>query len=232
MHDEPPLDPVEQRLRHAACEGCAESRLLISRRSMLGVTAGLFSWGFMPHFAEAASAGHDPRLLVVVLRGGMDGISTVVPFGDSHYVSMRGDIAIPAASTIKLNSFFGLHPALSSFGSYYKAGSAAVVHATCVPLHSRSHFDGQDNLENGLPGLAANATGWLNRLLTALPAGAPIKSKGAIQIGDAPLILRGPAPVLGWSPTWFSHVTDPTLYLIRSLYRRTTRRSSPSSTAG
>ena len=58
----------------------------------------------------------------------------------------------------------------------------------------------------GLPGLAANATGWLNRLLTALPAGAPIKSKGAIQIGEAPLILRGPAPVLGWSPTWFNHV--------------------------
>ena len=94
-----------------------------------------------------------------------------------------------------------------------------MVHATCVPLRNRSHFDAQDNLENGLPGLAANATGWLNRLLTALPAGAPIKSKGAIQIGDAPLILRGPAPVLGWSPTWFTHVKDPTLYLVRTLYR-------------
>ena len=94
-----------------------------------------------------------------------------------------------------------------------------MVHATCVPLRNRSHFDAQDNLENGLPGLTANATGWLNRLLTALPAGAPIKSKGAIQIGDAPLILRGPAPVLGWSPTWFTHVKDPTLYLVRTLYR-------------
>ena len=219
MHDDQPLDPGAEKVHRAACEGCAESRLLMSRRSMLGVTAGLFSWAFMPRFAEAASAGHDPRLLVVVLRGGMDGISTVVPFGDPHYVSMRGGIAIPAASTIKLNSFFGLHPALASFGNFYKAKQAAVVHATCVPLHSRSHFDGQDNLENGLPGLAANSTGWLNRLLTALPAGAPIKSKGAIQIGDAPLILRGPAPVLGWSPTWFTHVEDPTLYLVRTLYR-------------
>jgi uncharacterized protein (DUF1501 family) len=149
----------------------------------------------------------------------MDGISTVVPFGDPHYVSMRGGIAIPTASTIKLNSFFGLHPALKNFGTFYKAGDAAVVHATCTPLRNRSHFDGQDNLENGLPGLASNATGWLNRLLTALPAGAPIKSKGAIQIGDAPLILRGPALVLGWSPTWFTHVEDPTLYLVRTLYR-------------
>jgi uncharacterized protein (DUF1501 family) len=219
MHDDRPLDPAEERLNRAACEGCAESRLLISRRAMLGVSAGLFSWAFMPRFAEAASASHDPRLLVVVLRGGMDGLSTVVPFGDPQYVKMRGDIAIPAASTIKLNSFFGLHPALKSFSNFYKAGDAAVVHAACIPLRTRSHFDCQDNLENGLPGSSANPTGWLNRLLTALPAGAPIKSKGAIQIGETPLILRGPAPVLGWSPTWFTHVNDPILYLIRTLYR-------------
>lgn len=218
MPDAPEND-AERRLRHAACEGCAESRLLMSRRAMLGVTAGLFSWAFMPRFAEAASASNDPRLLIVVLRGGMDGISTVVPHGDANYVSMRRGLAIPAGSTIRLNSFFGLHPAMPKFGALYSAGQAAVVHATCVPLHNRSHFDGQDNLENGLPGLAANATGWLNRLLTALPAGAPIKSKGAIQIGEAPLILRGPAPVLGWSPTWFDHVDNPLLYMIRTLYR-------------
>jgi uncharacterized protein (DUF1501 family) len=206
------------RLSSAAAEGCEESRLLMSRRAMLGVTAGLFSWAYMPRFAEAA--GEDPRLLIVVLRGGMDGINTVVPFGDRHYVSMRGGIAIPAASTIQLDSFFGLHPALRNFGRMYRQREAAVVHATCVPLHNRSHFDAQDNLENGLPGtLAANPTGWLNRLLSALPPGAPIKSHGAIQIGDAPLILRGPAPVLGWSPTWFTPVRDPTLYLVRTLYR-------------
>ena len=211
--------PADAHLRHAAAEGCAESRLLISRRAMLGgVTAGLFSWAYMPRFAEAAGT-NNARLLIVVLRGGMDGINTVVPFGDSHYVSMRGSIAIPAASTIKLNSFFGLHPALKNFGQMYKAKEAAVVHATCVPLRNRSHFDAQDNLENGLPGnTVANATGWLNRLLTALPAGAPIKSAGAIEIGEAPLILRGPAPVLGWSPTWFSPVQGATLSLVRGLY--------------
>jgi uncharacterized protein (DUF1501 family) len=171
----------------------------------------------MPRFAEAATSG--ARLLVVVLRGGMDGINVCVPFGDSHYVSMRGKIAIPASSTIRLNSFFGLHPALKNFGAMYKAGESAVVHATCVPLRNRSHFDAQVNLENGLQANTGNATGWLNRLLTALPAGAPIKSAGAIQIGEAPLILRGPAPVLGWSPTWFDSVDDPTLYMVRTLYR-------------
>jgi uncharacterized protein (DUF1501 family) len=209
--------PGDANLARAAAEGCAESRLLMSRRAMLGVTVGLFSWACVPRFAEAATPG--ARLLIVVLRGGMDGINVCVPFGDSHYVSMRGKIAIPASSTIRLNGFFGLHPALKKFGAMYKAGEAAVVHATCVPLRNRSHFDAQDNLENGLPANTGNATGWLNRLLTALPAGAPIKSAGAIQIGEAPLILRGPAPVLGWSPTWFDSVDDPTLYMVRTLYR-------------
>src|SRR5262245_21202282 len=136
MQDDHPLDAETEKVRQAACEGCAESRLLMSRRAMLGVSAGLFSWAFMPRFAEAASTANDPRLLVVVLRGGMDGISTVVPIGDPHYVSLRGSIAIPSRSTIKLNSFFGLHPALKNFAVDYRAGEAAVIHAACVPLRT------------------------------------------------------------------------------------------------
>jgi uncharacterized protein (DUF1501 family) len=187
---------------------------------MLGVTAGLFSWAYMPRFAEAAGDAC-PRMLIVVLRGGLDGINTLVPFGDSNYYAMRGSIAIPAASTIRLNnSYFGLHPALRNFAGFYRAGNAAVVNATCVPLRNRSHFDAQDNLETGLPGRAGiKQTGWLNRLLSVLPAGAPVKNAGAIQIGEAPVILRGAAPVLGWSPSWYSPVSDSTLATVRSLYR-------------
>jgi uncharacterized protein (DUF1501 family) len=217
VSDDHPTETREDSLQRAACEGCAESRLLLSRRNMLGVTAGLFSWAFMPRDAEAASL--DPRLVVVVLRGGMDGLTTVVPLGDPQYASTRGPLAIPASSTIPLNSFFGLHPTLANFGRYYADGDAAVVHATCVPFHNRSHFDGQDNLENGLPGLGVNSTGWLNRLLTALPAGAPIKTRGGIEVGRSPLILRGPAPILGWSPWTFAHLEDPILYMIRTLYQ-------------
>lgn len=203
----------------AAAEGCAESRLLMSRRGVLGLSVGLYSWAFMPRFAEAASSSNDPRVLIVVLRGGMDGLATVVPHGDKNYVAMRGNIAIPKASTIKLNNFFGLHPALEKFGDLYKKKEAAIVHATCVPLHNRSHFDGQDNLENGQPGLVSNSTGWLNRLLSGLPKGDPILAHGAIQIGEAPLILHGPAPVLGWSPNSFGHMDKTTEYLVRTLYR-------------
>jgi len=186
---------------------------------MLGVTAGLFSWAFLPRDALAAST--DPRLVVVILRGGMDGLTTVVPFGDPHYASMRGALAIPAASTIRLDSFFGLHPSLPNFGRYYAAGDAAVVHATCIPNKNRSHFDGQDNLENGLPGLGSNTSGWLNRVLGSLPTGTPIKTRGGIMIGRPPLILRGPAPILGWAPSHFSHVEGPLLSSIRTLYQET-----------
>ena len=156
-------------------EGCEESRLLMSRRAMLGVTAGLFSWAFMPRFAEAAT--DDPRLLVVVLRGGMDGINVVVPFGDPHYVSMRGDIAIPTASTIRAQQL--LRPA-SGDAEFRRDATRPGRRRSCTPPACRCATarisTAQDNLENGLPGLGlANATGWLNRLLTALPAGAPIK---------------------------------------------------------
>lgn len=207
----------------AGAAGCAESRLAMTRRGVLGLSVGLYSWAFMPKFAEAASKGNDPRLLIVVLRGGMDGLSVVVPHGDKHYVSHRGELVIPKGVTQKLDSDFGLHPALKKFGELYRKKEAAVVHATCVPLHNRSHFDALDNLENGMPGLAANTTGWLNRVLSSLPKGSPVLKQGAIQIGAAPLILHGPAPVLGWSPNSYADMDPTTEYLIRTLYRENDR---------
>jgi uncharacterized protein (DUF1501 family) len=204
MSDDHEPSPEDVRLSQAAHAGCAESRLLMNRRTLLGVSAGLFSWAHAPAWAEAAPSGGDPRLLVVILRGGMDGINTVVPHGDPAYEGMRRDVALSRSDTIDLDGFFGLHPAMPKFGGWFASGEAAVVHATCPPLRNRSHFDAQDNLENGLPGLASNATGWLNRLLTALPAGSP-------------------APVLGWSPTWFQQVDPATRNGIRAVYARRDR---------
>lgn len=201
-HDAPPADP---RLVDAARAGCAESRLLISRRAVMGISASLFSWAFMPRAAMAGVAT-DPRLLVVFLRGGVDGINVCVPHGDPAYVGQRGKLALPKTSTIPLTSFFGLNPALKSFGAMYKAGEASIVHAVAPPRRNRSHFDCSDNVENGYPDMpVGNQTGWLNRLLQALPVGNRVKALGAIQVGEAPLILHGAAPVLGWSPTWFWH---------------------------
>lgn len=202
-----------------AGEGCAEARLLMTRRAMLGVTAALFSSAVLPDFASAAT-DPDARLLVVVLRGGMDGINTVIPKLDPHYASARRELAIPLADTLSLGSDFGLHPRLARLHGMFGDGEASFVPAAAIPLRNRSHFDCQDNLENGLPNNVSNPTGWINRLLGALPAGDPIRARRAIEIGDAPLILRGPEPVLGWSPTWFGKANPQTLERLRLPYRR------------
>lgn len=204
----PGCDPAsgDRPARIAAAQlasGCTENRASFTRRGVLGLTASLFSSALLPRWAEAADAA-SPRMLLVVIRGGMDGLSTVVPHGDNDYARLRGPIAIAASDTIRLDADFGLHPALSNFGSWYRSGDAAIVHATCPPVRNRSHFDAQDSVESGLPTKTSNPTGWLNRLLSELPSTAPVRRAGAIQIGQAPLVLRGPAPVLGWSPTWFS----------------------------
>ena len=195
----------------------------MSRRAMLGVTAGLFSWAFMPRYAEAASAGNDPRLLVVVLRGGMDGISTRRAASATRTTSRCAATSpFPTASTITLNSFFGLHPALPNFGAYYKAGEAAVVHATCVPLRNRSHFDAQDNLENGLPGARLQC----DRL--AQPPAHRAAGRRADQVeGRHPDRRSAAHPArTGAGARLVADLVrrtskDPTLYLVRTLYRDT-----------
>ena len=210
-------DPAISRLRADAAAGCEQSRLMLSRRNVMGLGAGLFAWAMQPRWASAASA--DPRLLVVILRGGADGLSIVAPYGDSSYASARGSLAMTKSQLIDVDGFFGLHPSLKQFGTMLKAGQASAVHATCTPLRNRSHFDCQDNLESGLPGaVGVNPTGWINRLLTALPASAPVRSHGALEIGEAPLILRGPAPVLGWSPTWFDPAWATTVSVAQANY--------------
>jgi uncharacterized protein (DUF1501 family) len=218
-HDDDHEPAVDPRLAAAAAEGCAESRLLLSRRNLMGISAGFFASAFMPRLAYAG-ASSDPRLLVVVLRGGLDGLSAVVPHGDPYYMGLRGGIALLPSTTLKLDDTFGLHPAMPSFGGLFKSGEASIVHAACVPRRNRSHFDAQDNLENGFPdGVQnSNATGWLNRLLSTLPAGDPISTKGAVQVGEAPLILRGPAPVLGWSSASFNHLDASTVDGILGIY--------------
>lgn len=196
------ISPTSAQIIGAAQEGCAESRLLLSRRSMMGVTAGLFTSAFLPRFASAAT---DPeaRFLVVILRGGMDGIGMLAPKMDPAYVSQRKDLAMDFAAMLSLGTDFALHPAMPNVHAMFGAGQAAFVPALGLALKNRSHFECQDNLENGLPANRPDATGWLNRVLGSLPAGDPIRVARGIEIGDSPLILQGPEPVLGWSPTWF-----------------------------
>lgn len=195
---------------------CTE-RAGVSRRSVLGLSASFFSAAFLPHYAYAAT-DPDARFLIVMLRGGMDGMGMLIPKLDPLYASLRRGLAIPFDSTLSLGSDFGLNPAMTNVAAMFAAGDAAFAPASGIPLRNRSHFECQDNLENGLPANSPNATGWLNRLLGALPAGDPIRVNRGIQIGDSPLILRGPEPVLGWSPTWFEKARNSNLGRLQTAY--------------
>src|SRR5690349_6386655 len=172
---------------------------LSSRRELLLAAGTLFAWAYVPKVAHAE--GRDPRLLVIVLRGALDGLAAVAPVGDPDWQRLRGDKAITLGGTtaaLPLDGFFALNPAMPNLHRLYKAGAATIVHATATPYRERSHFDGQDVLESGLAKPGAADTGWLNRALASLqPGDRAGGSRDAFAVGPiAPLVVRGPAPVL------------------------------------
>jgi uncharacterized protein (DUF1501 family) len=209
---------VPQHLLDAAAEGCAESRALINRRNLLGLSAGLFAWAHMPRHAEAA--GTEPRLLIVNLAGALDGLHVAVPLNDyANYTSIQAGLALPKNLLLPFTSEYALNAAMPKFRDVFLAGDAALVQAIAPPLQISSHFECQYNLESGLPGGGPRSctTGWMNRLLNILPAGAAVKTD-AMHVGPTPFILAGPAPVLSWLPGIRSNstLTDP----LTSLYHR------------
>jgi uncharacterized protein (DUF1501 family) len=193
----------------------------VSRRSLLAGAGMLFSWAYMPKFAFAAE-NRDARFVVVVLRGALDGLSAVAPFSDPGYASLHGELALTlegANPALPLDGFFLLNPAMPNFARLYKDGQALAVHAVATPYRERSHFDGQDVLESGQPGPGLNSTGWLNRFAGVLPAGEAVSKTGCLGVGAvAPLIARGPAPVMGWAPPIIPRAADDTAMRVLDLY--------------
>ena len=194
-----------------------------SRRELLFASGVLFAWAHLPR--EARAEGRDPRLLVVVLRGALDGLATVAPVGDPDWVRLRGDKALNldgAASALSLDDFFALNPAMPNLHRIYKAGQASIVHAVASPYRERSHFDGQDVLESGLTKPGSADTGWLNRALASLQSAGRVSDKEAFAVGPVtPLVVRGPAPVLSWTPPKLPPATDDTVMRLLDLYRHT-----------
>jgi uncharacterized protein (DUF1501 family) len=199
---------------------CVENRLLTSRRGLLLGGASFAAWAYLPKFARAAG-GRDPRLIVVILRGALDGLSTVAPLGDPDYAGLHGSIALAADGAhpaIMLDTFFALHPAMPEFARMYRDMHAAVIHAVATPYRDRSHFDGQDVLESGYAGPGRVQSGWLNRALEALPRGERVSS--GLAVGPTtPLVLRGNAPTVGWAPVALPQADDDTAMRLVDLYR-------------
>jgi uncharacterized protein (DUF1501 family) len=200
------------------CE--SQSRLVTSRRALLLGGASFAAWAYLPKFARAAD-GRDPRLIVIILRGALDGLATVAPVGDPDYAGLHGSIALtsdgPHAATM-LDSFFALHPSMPEFARMYRDKQAAVIHAVSTPYRDRSHFDGQDVLESGFAGPGRVQSGWLNRALEGLPKGAHVMNGLAVG-ATTPLVLRGAAPTVGWAPVSLPPAADDTAARLLDLYQ-------------
>jgi uncharacterized protein (DUF1501 family) len=155
-------------------------------------------------FAETAARGGKKRLVVLFQRGAADGLNIVVPHGEAAYYSMRPNIAIPRPrngvdSVIDLDGFFGLHPAMYAFKPLWDQKHLAIVHAAGSPDNTRSHFDAQDYMESGTPGVKSTQDGWLNRALAGVkdPDSSPFR---AVAMGAAlPRTLAGSVPAVAMS---------------------------------
>jgi uncharacterized protein (DUF1501 family) len=176
-----------------------------ARRSFLkSAGLGFLALGLPPPFlvraAGAEQAGRGKVLVVIFQRGGMDGLNVVVPFKDRAYYSLRPNIAIAepgsgAERAIDLDGFYSLHPALAPLKSIYDKGHLAIVHAAGSPDNTRSHFDAQDYMELGTPGIKSTPDGWLNRHLRE-PARTDSPFRGVALTAQTPRMLAGNAPVL------------------------------------
>jgi uncharacterized protein (DUF1501 family) len=202
-------------------DGCNENRLLLSRRNFFVASAALFTSALLPSSSLASGAPGDARLLVVILRGGLDGLSTIVPYGDPNYEAHRGELVVNRDRIAIISPFFGLHPALMNLTSMYRAGHAAFIPAAGLPVRSRSHFECQANLENGLPNNSSDSSGWINRLLMEMPSAAGTGGVGALAVGPVPQILSGPAPIQAWSPNWFGDPVPQVVAALDRMYRST-----------
>jgi uncharacterized protein (DUF1501 family) len=195
-----------------------------SRRALLLGGASFAAWAYLPKFARAAD-GRDPRLVVVILRGALDGLATIAPVGDPDYAGLHGSIALTSEgphAAVMLDSFFALHPSMPEFARMYREKQAAVIHAVSTPYRDRSHFDGQDVLESGFAGPGRVQSGWLNRALDALPKGERVMGErvmGGLAVGaTTPLVLRGAAPTVGWTPAALPQADDDTAARLVELY--------------
>jgi uncharacterized protein (DUF1501 family) len=196
-----------------------------TRRELLLASGVLFAWAYMPKLARAER--RDPRFLLIVLRGALDGLAAVAPVGDPDWERLRGDAALTlggAAPGLALDGFFALNPAMPNLHRLYKAKQATIVHAAATPYRERSHFDGQDVLESGLARPGQTDSGWLNRALATLAADEPVAAQGraTFAVGPVtPLVVRGKAPILSWTPPRLPPAGDDTVTRLLDLYAHT-----------
>jgi uncharacterized protein (DUF1501 family) len=196
--------------------------LAMKRRQFLSGAALAAGGAMLTTRLAFAGTGGDSRLIVVIMRGAVDGLAAVPPYGDPAYARLRGTLAIAAPGAndgaLQLDNLFGLHPQLTFLHESFAAGELAVFHAVATPYRERSHFDGQDVLESGVLVPHASQTGWLNRALATQPQAGGRGERGVALGSNVPLMMRGPAQVASWAPTKLAELDEDTLQRIADLY--------------
>lgn len=193
---------------------------MVSRRDLLKAAGiGAIASG-IPGLSLAGTDGEE-RFVLVILRGAADGLAVAPPYGDGNYRKVRGELALPApgddGGLLKLDGLFGLHPSLEGIHGEYQDQRALIVHAVASPYRERSHFDGQDVLENGGAAVGVARDGWLNRSL--LPLGSSLGDEVAIAMAQTtPLVLRGDNSVMSWAPSQMPDADDSTLRRLQAMY--------------
>ena len=189
---------------------------MVNRRDILRAAGAGLVASSVPGLA-LAKANTDARFVLVILRGAADGLAVAPAFGDGNYAKVRGELALSANELNKLDGLFGLHPALSDIHEQYRKQQALLVHAVASPYRERSHFDGQDVLENGATGVGVQRDGWLNRALA--PLGGSLGNEVAIAMAqNTPLVLRGGNSVTSWAPSTLPDAEDSTIARLQDLY--------------
>ena len=193
---------------------------MITRRDILRTAGAGALVSTLPAMAFA-NANTDARLVLVILRGAADGLAVAAPYGDGNYKKVRGELALPSpgqeGGLLKLDGMFGLHPSLGTVYDEYRKDQALVVHAIASPYRERSHFDGQDVLENGAAAVGLARNGWLNRALG--PLGGSLGDEAAIAMAqNTPLVLRGDNSVTSWAPSQLPDADDSTIRRLQDLY--------------
>jgi len=193
---------------------------MVSRRDILRFAGAAAMASGIPGLT-LARADSDARFVLVILRGAADGLAIAAPYGDGNYREIRGELALPgpgdSGGLNKLDGLFGLHPSLPNIYEQYREDQALIVHAVASPYRERSHFDGQDILENGAAQVGSLRDGWLNRALE--PLGGALGDEVAIAMAqNTPLVLRGDNSVTSWAPSQLPDAEESTLRRLQDLY--------------
>ena len=201
-----------------------------TRRQVLRLFGGTAVLMGLPGLTFAAAPSepraNDRRLVFMFLRGGMDGLSAVPPYGDSQYAVQRSHLAVAApgapGGALNLDGHFGLSPYLEEMHKLFSARELTVLHAVASPYRERSHFDAQNLIENGTIRPFGRETGWLNVALGAVDRADGTSQPGTLGFAfgpNVPLLLRGPAQVGSWSPSALPPPDTDLLDRLAVLYR-------------